>query len=392
MGATTMAEVGHQRRGAGARYYFAARAGDACRASSSPRCSSSACARRCATPTSNVPLHRARLDAAGVAPDDIAQRSTTSRGCRSPSRPTCATTIRSACSRGRASELARLHASSGTTGKPTVVGYTRERPRHLGRPDGALAGLRRRAAAATWSTTPTATACSPAAWARTTAPSGSAPTVVPMSGGSTERQVALIMDFGARVLCATPSYALAIAEVAEQQGVDLRTSALEVGLFGAEPWSEAMRARDRGAARPARRSTSTACPRSWARASPANASARPACTAGRTTSCSRSSTPRPARAVPEGEAGELVITTLTKEALPMLRYRTRDITRVTTRAVRLRPHAPAHPAHHRAQRRHADHPRRQRLSVADRGGAGRAARASRRTTSSWSSAAAASTT
>ena len=65
--------------------------------------------------------------------------------------------------------------------------------------------------------------------------------VVPMSGGSTERQVALIMDFGARVLCATPSYALAIAEVAEQQGVDLRKSALEIGLFGAEPWSDAMR-------------------------------------------------------------------------------------------------------------------------------------------------------
>ena len=57
----------------------------------------------------------------------------------------------------------------------------------------------------------------------------------------------------------------------------------------------------------------------------------------------------------------------------MLRYRTRDITRLTTRAVRLRPHARAHPAHHRAQRRHADHPRRQRLSVADRGGAGRPA-------------------
>ncbi len=62
-----------------------------------------------------------------------------------------------------------------------------------------------------------------------------------MSGGATERQVALIIDFGARVLCATPSYALAIAEVAEQQGVDLRAQPRSVGMFGAEPWSEAMR-------------------------------------------------------------------------------------------------------------------------------------------------------
>jgi len=66
-------------------------------------------------------------------------------------------------------------------------------------------------------------------------------TVVPMSGGSTERQIVLITDFGARVLCATPSYALAIAEVAEKEGVDLRKSKLEIGIFGAEPWSEAMR-------------------------------------------------------------------------------------------------------------------------------------------------------
>ena len=69
--------------------------------------------------------------------------------------------------------------------------------------------------------------------------------VVPMSGGSTERQVALIMDFGARVLCATPSYALAIAEVAEQPASTCARARLEIGLFGAEPWSAAMRARDR---------------------------------------------------------------------------------------------------------------------------------------------------
>ena len=99
--------------------------------------------------------------------------------------------------------------------------------------------------------------------------------------------------------------------------------------------------------------------------------------------------PETGAVLPEGEAGELVITTLTKQALPMLRYRTRDITRLTTRALRLRPHACAHPAHHRPQRRHADHPRRQRLPVADRSRADRAPEASRRITSSSSSATAA---
>ena len=117
---------------------------------------------------------------------------------------------------------------------------------------------------------------------------------------STERQVALIVDFGARVLCATPSYALAIAEVAEQQGVDLRAEPrCEVGLFGAEPWSEAMRARDRGAAGPAGgrhlRPVRDHGPGRGLRMRVPQA----ACTAGRTTSCSRSSTPRPARRCPK---------------------------------------------------------------------------------------------
>src|SRR5262249_60985379 len=66
-------------------------------------------------------------------------------------------------------------------------------------------------------------------------------TVVPMSGGGTERQVLLMKDFAANVLCATPSYALNIAEVAAGMGIDLREGALRIGVFGAEPWSEALR-------------------------------------------------------------------------------------------------------------------------------------------------------
>src|SRR5262249_61645004 len=66
-------------------------------------------------------------------------------------------------------------------------------------------------------------------------------TVVPMSGGGTERQVTLLQDFGAQILCATPSYALNIAEVAEGMGVDIKALPLRAGVFGAEPWSDAMR-------------------------------------------------------------------------------------------------------------------------------------------------------
>ena len=145
-------------------------------------------------------------------------------------------------------QVVRLHASSGTTGKATVVGYTQ-------------------ADIDLWTDL----------MARCIACAGARPgdivhnaygyglftgglgvhygaerlgcTVVPVSGGMTERQVTLMQDFGARVLCATPSYALNIAEVAEGMGVDLRKLPLSIGMFGAEPWSDAMRQRARGAAR-----------------------------------------------------------------------------------------------------------------------------------------------
>ena len=124
-------------------------------------------------------------------------------------------------------QVARIHASSGTTGKPTVVGYTQERHRHLGRPDGALDPRRRRPRRATWCTSPTATACSPAASARTTAPSALGCTVIPMSGGQTEKQVQLIHDFKPDIIMVTPSYMLAIVEEFERQGLDPRESLAE---------------------------------------------------------------------------------------------------------------------------------------------------------------------
>ena len=145
--------------------------------------------------------------------------------------------------------LARVHASSGTTGKPTVVGYT---PDDLSRWADLMARSLYGAGVRPGDLVHNAYGYglfTGGLGAHNGAERLGCP-VVPISGGGTERQVALIIDFGARVLCATPSYALAIAEVAEQQGVDLRRSELAVGMFGAEPWSCGDARRDRGAARP----------------------------------------------------------------------------------------------------------------------------------------------
>jgi len=226
--------------------------------------------------------------------------------------------------------LARLHASSGTTGKPTVVGYTQNdldtwadlMARSL-----SAAGARRGDIVH-----------NAYGYGLFTGGLGAhygaerlGAVVVPISGGATERQIALLQDFGARVLCATPSYALAIADVAEQQGVDLRKCALEIGLFGAEPWSDAMR--------------HAIEERLGLRAMDIYGLSEimgPGVACECEHQCGLHGwedhflfeviDPETGQPVPEGQAGELVITTLTKEALPMLRYRTRDITRVTTAA------------------------------------------------------------
>ena len=223
-------------------------------------------------------------------------------------------------------DVLRLHASSGTTGRPTVVGYTR----------GDLD---------TWAEL----------MARCLATAGALPgdvihnaygyglftgglglhggaerlgaTVVPASGGGTERQVVLLRDFAADVLCATPSYALNLAEVAEREGVDLRGGPLRLGLFGAEPWSEEMRAeltarlgivaRDvYGLSEVLGPGVAVEC------------AAQDGLHGWEDHFIFETVDPETGARLPAGAAGELVITTLTKQALPMIRYRTRDITRL----------------------------------------------------------------
>ena len=273
----------------------------------------------------HVPLQRARLDAAGIAPadvrslDDVAHLPFTLKSDLRDHYPF-------GLFARPVSELARLHASSGTTGRSTVVGYTRgdlDRWADLMARSLACAGVRRGDVVH-----------NAYGYGLFTGGLGAhdgaerlGAVVVPMSGGSTERQVALIMDFGARVLCSTPSYALAIAEVAERLGVDLRTSALEIGMFGAEPWSAAMRREieDRLGLKAVDiyglseiMGPGVAC----------ECAVQDGLHGWEDHFLFEVIDPETGRVLADGEAGELVITTLTKEALPLLRYRTRDITRL----------------------------------------------------------------
>ncbi|MDH5748856.1 MAG: phenylacetate--CoA ligase, partial [Rhodospirillales bacterium] len=155
-------------------------------------------------------------------------------------------------------------------------------------------------------------------------------TVTPVSGGLTERQIVLLEDFGARVLCATPSYALNIAEVAESKGVDIRKLPLAVGIFGAEPWSDAIRQKldERlgiravdiyGLSEIIGPGVAAEC-----------IEARNGLHAWEDCFLFETINPDTGDVLAMGEVGELVISTLAKWAQPMIRYRTRDITRLET--------------------------------------------------------------
>jgi len=276
----------------------------------------------------NVPLHRQRMKAARVKPEDIRSLEDLARLPY-----TVKTDLRDHYPFGlfaRPRELlVRLHASSGTTGKPTVVGYsakdletwTRLMARTL-----ACGGMR-----------PGDLVHNALGYGLFTGGLGFhygierlGATVVPVSGGMTERQVVLLQDFGARVLCATPSYALNIAEVAEREGVDLRKSNLEVALCGAEPWSEAMR-REIQVRLGVRAYDNYGLSEVMGPGVAVECEGQDGLHAWEDHFLIEILDPETGEAVAEGQAGELVITTLTKEALPMIRYRTRDITAIDRR-------------------------------------------------------------
>jgi len=224
-------------------------------------------------------------------------------------------------------QIARIHASSGTTGKPTVVGYT-------GRDLATWAEIMARSLACAGAR-PGDVIHNAYGYGLFTGGLGAhyggerlGATVVPASGGMTERQVALLRDFGARVLCATPSYALNIAEVAEREGVDLKSGPLEIGVFGAEPWSESLR-RELESRLGIRAVDIYGLSEIMGPGVAVECEAQEGLHGWEDHFLFEVIDPESGRQVDEGEIGELVITTLTKEALPMIRYRTRDITRLS---------------------------------------------------------------
>ena len=274
----------------------------------------------------NVPHYRAAFDAAGVTPDDF----------RTPEDLanfpfTAKQDLRAAYPFGMFAlpreKLARIHASSGTTGRPTVVGYT---ARDL----------------ETWADLV----------ARSLYAAGARPgmlvhnaygyglftgglglhsgaerlgcTVVPVSGGMTERQVRLIADFRPDVISITPSYMLSILDEFHRQGLDPRASSLKIGVFGAEPWTNAMRREIEAG---------------FAMDAVDIYGLSEVMGPGVASECVETKDgpviwedhfypevidPETGAVLPDGEFGELVFTTLTKEAMPVVRYRTRDLTRL----------------------------------------------------------------
>ena len=224
-------------------------------------------------------------------------------------------------------QVLRIHASSGTTGKPTVVGYTRNDIDNWAdlvarsiRAGGGRAGDLMHVAYG---------------YGLFTGGLGAhygaerlGCTVIPVSGGQTEKQVQLIQDFKPRIIMVTPSYMQVIIEEFARQGLDARESALEIGIFGAEPWTEAMRAEIEnqsgmdavdiyGLSEVMGPGVASECietkdgPVVW-----------------EDHFYPEIIDPLTGALLPDGEEGELVFTSLTKEAFPIIRYRTRDLTRL----------------------------------------------------------------
>ena len=274
----------------------------------------------------NVPHYRAAFDAAGVHPSDLKRLEDLARFpflTKADLRQTYPFGTL-AVPRQR---LARIHASSGTTGKPIVAGYTAN---DLSMWADVMARSLRAAGARPGHMIHNAYGYG--LFTGGLGIHGGAErlglTVVPVSGGMTERQVQLITDFRPELITVTPSYMLAILDEFRRQGVDPRASSLRVGIFGAEPWTNAMRAEIEAAfdmqAVDIYGLTEVIGP-------------------GVSIECLDSKDglhvwedhfypevidPATGRVLPDGQMGELVFTSLSKEAFPVIRYRTRDLTRL----------------------------------------------------------------
>ena len=274
-----------------------------------------------------VPFYRARLDACGMKPSDCHDLADLSRLpflTKADLREHFPYGLFAVPMR----EVVRVHASSGTTGKPTVVGYTRADLEMW-------AEVMARIVTAAGVTADDIAQVSfgysffTGAFGLHYALERVGATVLPISGGNTQRQVETMLNFGSTALVCTPSYALRIAEVAGEMGVDRDQLALRVGLFGAEPWSENMR-REIEARMGILATDNYGLSEVIGPGISGECEARDGLHINEDHFLVEVIDPDTCQPVPEGETGELVFTSLTKEAFPVIRYRTRDISRLTT--------------------------------------------------------------
>jgi phenylacetate-CoA ligase len=224
-------------------------------------------------------------------------------------------------------QVSRIHASSGTTGKPTVVGYTR---RDIDTWATVMARSIRAAGGRAGDLLHVAYG-----YGLFTGGLGAhygaeklGCTVIPMSGGQTERQVQLIEDFKPSIIMVTPSYMLAIAEEMERQGIDPTTCSLEIGIFGAEPWTPTMRTAIETRLRMDAIDIYGISEVMGPGVAQECIETKDGLTIWEDHFYPEIIDPVTGEVLPDGEKGELVFTSLTKEALPIIRYRTRDLTRL----------------------------------------------------------------
>jgi phenylacetate-CoA ligase len=223
-------------------------------------------------------------------------------------------------------QVARIHASSGTTGKPTVVGYTRNDLAVWGnlvarsiRAAGGRAGMKVHVAYGYGLFTGGLGAHYGAEAAGCT--------VIPMSGGQTEKQVQLICDFEPDIIMVTPSYMLAILDEFRRQGKDPRSTSLRIGIFGAEPWGDGMRAEIESAFNLDACDIYGLSEVMGPGVAQEFAGTKEGPTIWEDHFIAEIVDPS-GRLIADGEQGELVFTSLTKQAMPVIRYRTRDLTRL----------------------------------------------------------------
>ena len=224
-------------------------------------------------------------------------------------------------------QVVRVHASSGTTGKPTVVGYTRN---DIETWASVMARSIRAAGGGAGDIVHVAYG-----YGLFTGGLGAhygaeklGCTVIPMSGGQTERQVQLIRDFRPDIIMVTPSYMLAIAEEMQRQGFDPRSSSLAIGIFGAEPWTPTMRAAIEAAMDMDAIDIYGLSEVMGPGVAQECIETKDGLTVWEDHFYPEIVDPQTGAVLPEGEKGELVFTSLTKEAMPVVRYRTRDLTRL----------------------------------------------------------------